>query len=470
MTTVTDRSTELVLIVALILLSLMCGIAIASEQTYLITLGLTVLALGFVLANPEGGIILLLVLLQFTFLFPNVEIGEMGFSMTTIPALGLATSGVLRRKQMGGLKVIPQRWQVLLVLVLLFTYTIVTLLSTYPARSIRFFPNLILYILILIGVLSTVRTKAQLVRIVKTVLVLGFIMSFWREMRFIRGPLGLPGGGINGAMFTLHPAVGIGLVALLSPKTLPSNRWRIFAIVVAVACLYRMIDLEARAAWIAVLVMILLATWRYGAWGKAGMIALSFLAILALTTIGHMLETNWEQTQRTIEGGLLEQEDVYVSSDDQIRLVARDAALKMFAERPLFGWGPGMYLLLKPRFARGEARFVNIKQAFNAWNTVLAEMGLLGLSASLLVFLVPLVLAWKLAVTHAGEGGLIVFGFALGVLGLAIHLSFIDLFFSFVWMHVALLMAATGIVQSSLCSKWENWQMNLWQKRHLIRT
>ena len=132
-----------------------------------------------------------------------------------------------------------------------------------------------------------------------------------------------------------------------------------------------------------------------------------------------------------------------VSSDDRLRLLARDAGLRMFQARPIFGWGANRFDFLKPSFVGGDvSKEAVYPGTFNSWLLMLVEMGGIGVLAGLAVSLTPLVGSWFLLRRKRSEINTLAFGFALGVLGLVIHLLFIDLMFSFYWMHVAIALAA----------------------------
>ena len=79
----------------------------------------------------------------------------------------------------------------------------------------------------------------------------------------------------------------------------------------------------------------------------------------------------------------------------------------------------------------------------------LAEMGVVGTAVALTVFLVSVPLTWYATKKQGSPDTLLAFAFALGVLGLSIHLLFIDLFYSFAWVHAGIALAASRLALES---------------------
>jgi len=161
-------------------------------------------------------------------------------------------------------------------------------------------------------------------------------------------------------------------------------------------------------------------------------------------------QNNLMQTQRTLTA--LEKGNAgMMSSGDHIRIAAQDAGLAMFRERPILGWGPNMYVYLKPEFVMESNAKARNPGAFNAWLKVLVEMGLVGVLFSALVVVLPMLQTWlclskkQARKQEKNELPWLSFGFALGAFGLAIHLAFIDQMYSFYWFHVGLALAAARL-------------------------
>jgi putative inorganic carbon (HCO3(-)) transporter len=122
------------------------------------------------------------------------------------------------------------------------------------------------------------------------------------------------------------------------------------------------------------------------------------------------------------------------------------AAMRMWEQAPWFGIGPGNYAVAYPsvRLPRWEDA---LGHAHNVYLNVLAETGVIGLAAFLILWIGIVVWLWRhfrRAEARSYEGAL-----ALGVLGVVAHLSvhnLVDnLFVQGMTLHLALLLAAVEI-------------------------
>lgn len=119
------------------------------------------------------------------------------------------------------------------------------------------------------------------------------------------------------------------------------------------------------------------------------------------------------------------------------------AALRMWEQAPWLGVGPGNYATVYPtvRLPRWEGA---LGHAHNIYLNVLAETGVLGLAAYLLLWGGAILWTWRKfrhAASRSYTGAL-----AIGILGVLAHLSihnlFDNLFVQGIYLHVALLFAA----------------------------
>jgi O-antigen ligase len=119
------------------------------------------------------------------------------------------------------------------------------------------------------------------------------------------------------------------------------------------------------------------------------------------------------------------------------------AALRMWEQAPWFGIGPGNYAAVYPavRLPRWEEA---LGHAHNIYLNVLAETGVFGLTAYLLLWGGAILWTWRQfrqAALRSYTGAL-----AIGILGVLAHLSihnlFDNLFVQGIYLHVALLFAA----------------------------
>lgn len=402
----------------------------------------------FLLARPLLGLLLVLGLLYFP-LLPNLNLGGLETSITGPLLLLLAALVLLKRRGERSAPLHPA-WQKALLAGLALAFALALALSQDYSVSLPAAPNLALYLVILFVIPALVATRERLVLLAKTILVLAFLLSIWRvELRPLRGLLGLSSLGVNGAVFAFHPAVALCLVILAQPGKLFPPRWRWFAGLALVSLVLHGVLYQTRAAWIAWALILLLLALRlpFYRWGRYLPLVIGLLGLAAYFYAG-TLQANFEQTQTTLTA-TLEGGDAQMDSSDRIRLLAQQAGLAMFGERPLFGWGPDMFRRLKPEFVTETSKEARDPGAYNSWLLVLAEMGLVGVFPAALAALLPLLLAWRSLGRPASparrEVQWLAFGFALGAFGLAVHLLFIGLMFSFYWLHVGLAWAAVRL-------------------------
>ena len=397
------------------------------------------------LARPRLGLALALVTLYFPML-PNVPVGPLEFSVPTFLLVGLVISA-LDLHRTGELLSLTG-WQGRSLFAIGFSFFLSFLFGESYSRSLLMLPNLVTYLLWLFVTMRLVRSEEHLWELARLILVLGFLLSIWRiELRPLRRLFGLPSLGINGAVFVFHPAVAISLVVgFLLPKNLGVTRgWRLFARVVFISTIYHGLLLETRAAWLAWLGIAVVIGLQSTTRARLSLIlVLAILSGLLFLLFDDRIEANVSQTRASLQAAE-EGDYIHINPDDLIRLVARDAGLRMFRERPIFGWGPNAYVPLKPLFVNYSGKAADLPGAFNSWLIALVEWGMVGMSVVLFVFLLPLFQSWKYAKLDWTLTNRLAFAFALGVLALSIHLLFIDLFYSFVWAHVGLALAASRL-------------------------
>lgn len=464
------------LLILFVICELLAGVAVVFLPTYWFTLVVAPIVFVIVLSYPMIGISLILISLYFP-LLPLVPLGPIEFSATALPAFGLALSAFFRTRSKSN-QVSLAVWQKILLAALGLSFLLSSLFSADFSATAKMLPNILIYLLILYGVMAEVNTPDKLKFTVKVLLILTFTLSIWRvELRPLRLLFGLPSLGINGAAFAFHPGVALGLVIFLFvPDQSFSSRWRWFAGVTLVSLLIHGIQYQTRAAWLAWLVMLLVIISRapLRRWGRF-IPLLIIVGLIAGISYGAMIIANYQQTNSTIFAAFGQTNYATINPDDRLRLLAKDAGLRMFRARPLFGWGANSFNFLKPLYVSDpttkEAMYPG---AFNSWLTMLVEIGLVGLLSGLAISLAPLVITWvvlqkqqrvanvmgnsrnlpskigqkhdQVAITEQqSEITGLAFGLALGVLGLAIHLLFIDLMFSYYWIHVGLALAAVRL-------------------------
>ncbi len=420
--------------------------AVSYLPAYWLTLVLGLIVFVVALVYPMAGVSLILVGLYFP-IFPNVPLGSFEFSISTLPVAGLALGALVRSRSQPGRGNL-MGWQKILLAALGLAFILSSLLSANLGVSLRMAPNLLLYLLILFGIIVEVNSSARLHYVAKLILILAFVVSFWRfELAPLRSLLHLPMLSINGAVFSFHPAVALALAILLfTPGEGFSKRWRWFAGLTLVSLAAHGILNETRAGWLTWLVLLLAVGSRLP---MKHLVRLSPLILivgsLLIISYSQVLKSNISETSATLQG-LKEEDQSLVGSDDRIRLLAYDAGVRMFHAKPVLGWGPNLYVTLKPAFVADSSKEAKFLGAFNSWLILLTEMGLVGLTCGALISLAPFAITWYMMYKQPTEINGLAFGFALGALGLAIHLLFIDLMFSFYWVHIGLALAAAGLV------------------------
>jgi O-antigen ligase len=429
-----------------IALAFMGGAAMILLPKYFLTLLVGVLVLIISMARPFIGLIFLLILIQFP-IFENFKAGSFEFSASTIPAVGIALDAMLRRRQ----RLLPHlnRNQIIVLCMLGVAFLITCLLSSSRHKTLILVPNLILYLLIIYGVMSTVHNTWQLLTLAKVILILGFITVIWPELRLVRYLLGIKSLGVNGLIFLLYPAAGIALTFILHPIEGLASRWKWFSLLVLLLIVYRIYIFEARAGALAIVVLFICSLLAYKSFVRFGYLLLCIAIILSSHFFSkQIIERNKSQTQTTISSFFGKEKDrSKIDKADQVRLYARDAGLRMFKQSPFVGLGPNTYVSMKPKFFTGPSYLVwkTTEGAFNAWIIILAEMGLIGILATGIISVTPILLSLSALRKFRDDLGYLVFSFSLGLIGILIHLFFIDLFYSFAWTYIGLALASTNI-------------------------
>jgi O-antigen ligase len=391
-----------------------------------------------ILARPFWGVVLLVIMLYLP-VWPNVELGPLEFSISSLPVMGLAAVALMQMLLRGGKPQIVG-WQLALILALAGVFLLTTLTSVSVQKSILFLPNLIIYLLLLFSICALVRTREQFIVIAKVILFAGVAAAIWKE---IDGILDLPRlTGLNGIIYRHHAAVAIAICGMLLPLEGFSSAQRRLLWVVFIGLVVDMVLTETRAAWFAAAIVGVIAISQ--ARLSRRLITVLIIGAVGVTmsfTFEGVFERNISATQAAINALEGSGDSTDVVSGDRVRLVARDAGVRMFLARPILGWGPTLFADIKPSFAAGPTRYA-IGSGFNSWLVLLDEMGLVGALVVGFAFVTPVLATYVQLRRRRDEISYLGFAFALGVAGLCIHLLFIDLLYSsFVWFHLALTMA-----------------------------
>ncbi len=416
---------------------------------------LSFLCVLLVLAAPVPGLILVLVMLYFA-VFPTFDLGPVSTSITTLPMLALAFIALVYMSQHPKLHNL-RGWQYFWLIALALAFVFPTTVSFLPEISLPLLPNLLLYVVILFAVMALVRRPEQLVTIGKAILVILVVQVIWKyQLAPLRAIFGLPSLVGNALIFNFHPAFALCLVILLAPS-LPgfTRRWHTLAWVGLAAIELWTFWLEARAGLIAQAAMFLVALLAFPARRSVFFLGLFAALIFAMAVLfPEQIQRGLDQTIGTLQAVETESiDELSMSSDDLARMVARNAAMDMYRQRPFTGWGPNTYVALKTEFAIAPSTKYIIGReggalgAFNSWLMVLAEMGVFSTLVMAAIYLLPLPIAWRqVRANKTSPAARLAFAYALGLAGLAVHLYFIDLIYgTFEWLFVALAWAAVRI-------------------------
>ncbi|MBL7943041.1 MAG: O-antigen ligase family protein [Flavobacteriales bacterium] len=181
------------------------------------------------------------------------------------------------------------------------------------------------------------------------------------------------------------------LSALLIQKKM-GPALRFFLILGMVILITGIVFSYTRAAWLSI-------------FGAAAVLAILMIKIqlrtvlLALAVVGGIVFAGWEDIQVSLERNKQESSDRLEEHITSVSNVSSDAsnlerlnrwncALEMFAERPLFGWGPGTYQFVYAPFQRAKDRTIistNEGDGGNAHSEYLGPLSEQGLPGMLIV-------------------------------------------------------------------------------------
>ena len=250
-------------------------------------------------------------------------------------------------------------------------------------------------------------------------------------------------------LFEIIQAFALTLVVVVFGALSPifSSGWRLFSLLALLSLIAHGVILQTRSAWLAWAVLAIFTFWQARGRDRLVVFAVTVAAVLLMSFgFRESISSGVSQTQDTLDL-LVGDNERGITSGDLIRLRARDAGWRMFRERPILGWGPNQFQALKPLYVSDRSKESRNPGAFNAWLIYLAEMGAVTVAVVAFAFLTPLILV--LRARRRDPLGILAFGFALGVLGIGIHLLFIDLFYSFAWTHLGLALAAARLLQTT---------------------
>jgi hypothetical protein len=229
--------------------------------------------------------------------------------------------------------------------------------------------------------------------------------------------------------FTGYPITYGALVTGLLPVALlfAFRRSRLLAGALAAASAALLIFSESRSAWVAVIVMLLLAVALLARVGNFR--ALALVGAAALIVLALVLGTG--SLHNIVERKL----NANITSTDSVthRQWSYGYALGQFEQRPVFGAGAPGFSALE------SANATSIGAIDNGYLSISVDMGLIGLLTALIPILVALRVLWRCL--HFGVTPPLELALALGILGMAVVTVFYD---SFYWAQIDLLLGAMG--------------------------
>jgi len=391
-------------------------------------------------------LIITLAMLYFP-LLPNIELGPFKASATVFPIFLMAGGALLKLRQRNPAPKIVG-WQKILLLFLGLSFTLSSIFTASLNVTLSLLPNMLLYLLILFSIPILVDSNQNLVTLAKTIMLLAFILSIWKvELGPFREYFGLSGlGGINGIVFSFHPAVAIGFIVLLVRPGWFSRGWQWFSALTLLSLILHGVEFQTRAAWIAWIIIMVILISRLPVRHLSRLIFVMVPVIfLLLRPYMSMFVRTLEETQQTL-AAVSSDYSGSISKDDLIREVGLKAGIAMFRERPLIGWGPGLFPVLLGQYNPLSVSGRYELGAFNAWLLSLTETGIIGVIATLALVLTPFWISWRQLRKEQTDDKWLAFAFVLGAVSLAIHLLFISLMFSFFWIHLGLALAGARLV------------------------
>lgn len=188
-------------------------------------------------------------------------------------------------------------------------------------------------------------------------------------------------------------------------KTNQSFLRKLFIGILIAILLFALLLSYTRAAWISVIIgLIILATTLL----KIKFKYLALLGILILSafyanrvSILHKMEKNDQDSSSNLAEHVQSVTNIATDASNLERLNRWAAALRMYKERPVFGWGPGTYMFKYAPFQHSSQRtvistnFGDLGNAHSEYIGPLAESGLIGALSFILIAIISIIKAYK---------------------------------------------------------------------------
>ena len=227
-------------------------------------------------------------------------------------------------------------------------------------------------------------------------------------------------------------ALFIPVLAVLSSRSISPPRVSLLARVLLVVFLVALVFSYSRAAWLSVFVAI-------GVWvlirlriGFATLVSFGLVGALLIFMLWgdilRMMEKNTQDSSADFQEHVTSMTNITSDASNLERINRWKAAIAMFREKPLLGWGPGTYMFQYAPFQNSYDRTIistNLADGGNAHSEYLgplSESGLPGMLSFVVVALLALITGFRLLKKlKKRKDRLLVLGIVLGLITYLVH-------------------------------------------------
>ena len=184
-----------------------------------------------------------------------------------------------------------------------------------------------------------------------------------------------------------------------------SRTYRMYALLASVILLMALYLSYSRAAWVSVAGAVVVAVfvvykikfrWIFG-----GLVALIAAFYIFKSDIQYVLEKNKQDSSANFIEHVQSMYNISSDASNLERINRWQSAFRMFAERPLLGWGPGTYQFVYAPFQRSKERTIistnagDMGNAHSEYIGPLAEQGIFGLVSIVWIGIVVIITGIK---------------------------------------------------------------------------
>lgn len=389
------HSKQIYLLSALYIIA--ASIGIAFEFYYILALPFALLMLYFLFTRID---LVLWVILFFTPLSITLTNSEfnLGLSLPTEPLLALVTAVVLFQAVFGrGLpNNIVKNPISIAIAVYLIWMLFTTLTSELPIVSLKYFIArtwfIVPYYLLMVFVLNSPKKREYFYWVFLIPLAAAAIYTLVHHSQYSFSKQ--TSTWVMYPLFKEHTSYGAVLAMYFPISAYLAFRkgdWglRVLALTIFSVLLAAIIFSYTRAAWVSLLA-------AFGVWLviklkiRWPILALGFLLVLAVAAVNYQnISSQFEQNTTVSSEDLGEHvssiSNVSTDASNLERINRWKSALRMFAERPIVGWGPGTYMFLYAPFQKPWEKTIistnagDLGNAHSEYIGPMAESGIIGL-------------------------------------------------------------------------------------------